>query len=88
MAFADGAGFRLLVCDIELGAGGGGMELAGQARARNPALPIIFISGQIAQPDASTGFAFENTCFLRKPFRSKQFKDAVHELLGSGAGNG
>lgn len=86
--FADGAGFRLLVCDIQLGAGGGGMELAGQARARKPALPIIFISGQIAQPDTSTGFSFENTFFLRKPFRSKQFKDAVHELLGPDAGNG
>ncbi len=88
--FADGAGFRLLVCDIQLGAGGAGdgMEFAEQARGRKPALPIIFISGQITQPDTSTGFAFENTYFLRKPFRSKQFKDAVHELLGAGAGNG
>lgn len=83
--FADGGDICLLVCDLELGARAGGVDLARLARARKPALPIIFISGLPMDPDDSLASEFENAHFLHKPFPAQQFRDAVRRSLAAGS---
>jgi CheY-like chemotaxis protein len=63
-----GDAFALLISDIALGAGLRGTQLAGEARALEPSLPVLLISGysgELVKADAATPSDFE---LLRKPF--------------------
>jgi DNA-binding NtrC family response regulator len=68
-----GARLRLLVTDVELAGAESGIELAGGAKRRFPALTIVIISGQDdlqLPPDVH---------FLRKPW---QPLDLLREAMG------
>ena len=66
----------LMITDIRMG-GISGWELARRARARQPDLPIIYISGF-----PSEGEALADTVYLSKPFLPRDLQDAVLRSLG------
>ena len=65
----------LLVTDIRLG-GISGWEVAEQARAQQPNLPIIYISGY-----PSKGKSVPGSIYLAKPFRPHELETAVRKCL-------
>lgn len=65
----------LLITDIRMG-GMSGWEVARQARAKRPDLPVIYISGF-----PSEGKALEDAIYLAKPFRPRDLQDAVRRTL-------
>lgn len=66
----------LLITDIRMG-GISGWEVAERARARQPGLPIIYISGF-----PCAGEALADTIYLAKPFRPRDLQAAVRKTLG------
>lgn len=70
----------LLITDIDLGAGDDGLVLAIDARARRPALPVIYISGGRNAGDEGrvTGSAF-----LPKPFGLETLAGAVATAMAA-----
>jgi CheY-like chemotaxis protein len=66
----------LLITDIRLG-GMTGWAVAEEARARWPALPIIYISGF-----PSKGRSLPGALYLAKPFRPHELEAAVRHYLG------
>src|SRR5215207_11285033 len=56
----------VLVTDIDLGAGLSGLDLAGIAQERHPAVEVVLISGTSAAPGHPPPGRHER--FLRKPF--------------------
>ena len=66
----------LLITDIRM-SGMSGWEVAEQARAERPNLPIIYISGYPSHGDAVPG-----SLYLSKPFRPHELESAVRKCLG------
>jgi signal transduction histidine kinase/ActR/RegA family two-component response regulator len=56
-----------------------GAELAAQARAQRPDLPVMFISGY-ADPDEISGAMARHT-LLRKPYRASELRAAIEAAL-------
>jgi CheY-like chemotaxis protein len=71
--------FKALVTDIRLGSGKSGWELAREIRAKKPALPIIYISGDSAEHWPSEGVP--NSLMISKPFFMPQITTALASLL-------
>jgi FixJ family two-component response regulator len=69
-----------LVLDVGL-PGTGGLELQGELTARQPALPIIFISGRGDIPMSVRAIKAGAVEFLPKPFRDQDLLGAVREAL-------
>jgi CheY-like chemotaxis protein len=72
-----------------------GKELVDRARDRRPELPVLFLSGYAsgaatASGESGTATAVDGfTAYLGKPFRSRELRSRVRELLElSGARNG
>ena len=61
-----------------------GPDLARWVWARDPRLPVLFITG-FAAPETIEGLG-SNCMLLRKPCRSKELRDAILTLLGEGEG--
>lgn len=71
----------LLFTDLMLGIGGSGLELAQQARALRPDLPVLLTSGYAdptQAPSLGDGASFE---LLRKPYRREQLGEAIRRNL-------
>jgi CheY-like chemotaxis protein len=68
-----------LVTDIHLGTGPDGWEVARTARERNPALPVVYMTGECAPEWASRGVP--NSVLLQKPFAAAQLVTAISTLL-------
>ena len=60
-----------------------GPELARLIRARQPKLPVLFISGYDDSEVAAAGTAEPGTAFLAKPFASRGLEEAVGRLLAA-----
>jgi PAS domain S-box-containing protein len=75
-ALANGERFDLLLSDVVLGPGLRGTELAQRARARHPDLPVLLMSGYVADADALAGVPL-----LRKPFTREQLARAIAGVL-------
>ncbi len=76
-----GEAFDLLISDIALGEGLRGTQLAGEARALVPSLPVLLISGysrELVKADAATPSDFE---LLRKPFGRVELVRAMVRAL-------
>ncbi len=73
-----------LVTDIDLGAGPDGFEVARHARAANPHLPVVFISGTAAARHRAEGV--EGSEFLGKPFRPPEIVEALRRVVRRKAG--
>jgi DNA-binding response OmpR family regulator len=70
---------RVMVTDINLGAGMDGLALGREARLRFPRLPIVYISGRYA---AVTGLRADER-FLPKPFPASTLLKAIAEIDGA-----
>ena len=72
--------YRMLVLDIKLGKDGiRGWDVARRARAINPALPVIYMTGASAEEWAIQGVP--KSILLNKPFAPAQLVTAVAQLL-------
>ncbi len=67
-----------LVTDVELGLGENGFDVARQARAAYPHLPVVFISGTAASRHATEGV--EGSVFLNKPYHPRQIVEALSAM--------
>ena len=69
---------RVVVTDINLGAGMDGRAFAAELRRQHPEVPVIYISGRYAEIKPLT--ATER--FLPKPFTTRSLLNAIEELRG------
>jgi CheY-like chemotaxis protein len=70
----------LLLTDVLLATGRNGIELAAAARAARPGLPVIFMSGYTAVPDALQRIRETGSPLLSKPFTTPQLERAVNAV--------
>jgi two-component system cell cycle sensor histidine kinase/response regulator CckA len=59
-----------------------GPELVRRVRELNPAVPVLFISGNASEAQLSEWSQEKSTHFLPKPFGIKTLKERVQEILG------
>ena len=77
-----GSKYRALVIDIKLGKDRiRGWDVARRARAINPDLPVVYITGANADEWAAQGVP--NSILLIKPFAPAQLVTAVSQLLNT-----
>jgi PAS domain S-box-containing protein len=77
----EGAGApNLLLTDVVLATGMNGIELANAARALRPGLPVIFMSGYTAVPEAQRRIRETGAPLLPKPFSTLQLDRAVNAV--------
>jgi DNA-binding response OmpR family regulator len=80
LTLLSGSNYRALVIDIKLGKDRiRGWDVARRARAMNPLLPVIYITGGNADEWAVQGVP--NSVVLTKPFAPAQLVTAVSQLL-------
>jgi len=72
--------FDLLVSDVGL-PGMDGRDLASIATTRNPAMPILLVTGYAGAAGARPDFLGDDIKLLRKPFTLKQLVSSVRSLL-------
>ena len=85
LAAMDAAPVRVLVTDLNLGAGPDGLALAAAARRRCPDLPVVYVSGD---PDRFRGRALaERERFVPKPFPVGTVVRAVSEMAALAVGD-
>lgn len=65
----------VLVADIDLGSGLSGLDLAGIARERHPAVEVVLISGTAPHPAQTSPDRHER--FLQKPFAPAALAEAI-----------
>jgi CheY-like chemotaxis protein len=73
----------LLVTDIILATGMNGIDLANAAREQRPGLPVIFISGYTAVPEAHQRVREIGAPLLSKPFTTPQLETAVNTVCAA-----
>jgi PAS domain S-box-containing protein len=73
----------LLLTDVLLATGRNGIELARAARAARPGLPVIFMSGYTAVPDALQRIRETGAPLLSKPFTTPQLERAVNAVCAT-----
>lgn len=66
---------KVLLTDIDLGAGLNGFEVARHAREHYPKLAVVFVSGTMASRHAVEGVA--RSVLVAKPFHPIQIRDAL-----------
>ncbi|MGA0607296.1 response regulator [Phenylobacterium sp. VNQ135] len=71
--------FTTLVADINLGAGTTGFDVARRARALNPDLKVVYITGHAAHLDR---FGVEDALMFPKPFDPVELADQVTMIMG------
>ena len=69
---------RIVVTDINLGAGMDGRVFAAELRRQHPGVPVIYISGRYAEIKPLS----DTERFLPKPFTTRTLLDAIDELRG------
>jgi PAS domain S-box-containing protein len=70
----------LLLTDVVLASGMNGIDLAAAARKLRPGLPVIFMSGYTAVPDALQRIRETGSPLLSKPFTTPQLERAVNAV--------
>ena len=77
---------NVLVADIDLGPGLSGLDLAGIARERHPAVEVVLISG--TSPGPGQHALERNERFLRKPFAAASLAEAIRAAAAAAADKG
>ena len=86
MLESDGSTCQALITDVNLGRGKlSGWDVARRARELNPALPVIYMTGDSGHDWAVNGVP--NSVLLLKPFAPAQVVTAVSQLLNAPAAN-
>jgi len=75
----------LVLTDIVLASGKNGIDLAEAARKFRPGLPVIFMSGYTAVPDALQRIRETGAPLLSKPFTTPQLERAVNTVCATTA---
>src|SRR3954469_17532615 len=70
----------LLLTDVVLATGMDGIDLADSARDARPGLPVIFMSGYTAVPDALKRIRDAGAPLLSKPFTTPQLERAINSV--------
>ncbi len=70
----------MLVTDVVLGAGMNGIDLADAARAAVPNLPVVFMSGFTAVPEAQERIKALGAPLLSKPSTLSQLDRALNAV--------
>lgn len=70
----------LLFADIGLRGSMNGLELAREAVARQPGLPVIYTSGQ-PPTSAMEALFVEGGAFIQKPYSVQMLGDTIHRVL-------
>jgi CheY-like chemotaxis protein len=70
----------VLLTDVVLGAGMNGIDLANAIRAVRPDLPLIFMSGYTAVPEAHQRIRATGAPLLAKPATMAQLQKALNEV--------
>ena len=76
----------LLLTDLVLATGMNGIDLAHAARAARPGLPVIFMSGYTAVPEAQQRIRETGAPLLSKPFSTPQLERAVNAVCAASGG--
>jgi DNA-binding response OmpR family regulator len=74
--------YKALVADVNLKGRMSGWDVARQIRERDPAFPVVYMTGAAADQWASQGVP--NSILLEKPFAPAQLVTAVSQLLNTG----
>jgi CheY-like chemotaxis protein len=67
-----------LVCDIDLGPGDDGFQVARRTRLAYPGLPVVFVSAAAASRHLAEGV--DGSIFIPKPYHPRQIADALFSL--------
>lgn len=70
---------RGIVTDIRVGAGPDGWRIAHRARAMNPQIAVVYMSGDSASGWAANGVP--NSHMIQKPFATAQVVTAISQLI-------
>jgi PAS domain S-box-containing protein len=73
----------VLLTDVVLGTGMNGIDLAEAARVFNPGVPVIFMSGFTAVPEAQKRISESGATLLTKPATLSQLERALNGISGS-----
>ena len=73
----------VLLTDVVLKTGINGIDLAQAAREARPGLPVIFMSGYTAVPEAQQRIRDTGAPLLSKPFTAPQLERAVNAVCAS-----
>jgi DNA-binding NtrC family response regulator len=73
----------LLLTDVVLAIGMNGIDLASAAREARPGLPVIFMSGYTAVPEAQQRIRETGAPLLSKPFTTRQLERAVNAVCAT-----
>ncbi|MDZ4790789.1 MAG: response regulator [Hyphomicrobiales bacterium] len=76
---SNGADFRGLITDINLGKGPNGWDVAREARSRQNSLPVVYVSGDSDKEWSEKGVPL--SVMIAKPFAPAQVVVAVSSLL-------
>jgi CheY-like chemotaxis protein len=79
---------ELLLTDVVLSGKMDGIALAKAARVARPNLPVIFMSGYTAVPEAQQRMRETGAPLLSKPFTTPQLARAVNAVCGAKAAHG
>jgi signal transduction histidine kinase len=77
----------LLFTDVILPGGASGRELADQARARRPLLPVLFTTGYTRNAIVHHGRLDPNVSLIGKPFTQESLAKKVREVLDAARAN-
>lgn len=77
---AHGARIELIVTDLDM-PGLDGISLAKEARARDPAVAVLFMSAFAEQLDRTKSMGSARLASITKPFSLEQVKQAVRAMM-------
>jgi two-component SAPR family response regulator len=73
----------VIITDVVLGNGMNGIDLADAARVFRPGLPLVFVSGYTAVPEAHNRINSTGAPFLSKPLTLSQLERAINAVMRS-----
>ena len=80
-ALRGGERFACMIVDVNLGSGTTGYDVARFARSIQPALPVIYVSGQTSETSFKA-HGVTGALFVPKPFTPDELIERVHKLVG------
>jgi CheY-like chemotaxis protein len=80
MLAAEPRSFSVLIADINLGEGTTGFDVARRARALNPDMQVVYITGHAAHVER---FGVEGGELVTKPFTPREVLDRVRRLIAA-----